>query len=112
MVRKLFKPLLFIVAASIFLLPQISMGLSGQKPSTKKEKVHQFTGVIQDVDINGGVIILKGKGGNRSFMASSSIIGALEEGKKVRLYYIRGMGKKPVVTRVKKVNNVESGKEE
>ncbi len=112
MLSKLFKPVLFIMAASIFLFPQLSMGLSGQKASTKKEKVHQFTGVIQDVDINGGVIILKGKGGNRSFMAPSSIIGALEEGKKVRLYYIGGMGKKPVVTRVKKVNNVESRKEE
>ncbi|NIO17016.1 MAG: hypothetical protein GTN70_08460 [Deltaproteobacteria bacterium] len=89
--------------------------LGEDKPRTSvTEKVkdrdatrHRLTGTVLKVDRNEGVVHVKGRRGERSFMVTPDMASKVSLGERVRVYYLTTPDKKVVVKRIKKINNGE-----
>lgn len=68
---------------------------------------HRLTGTVLKVDRNEGVVHVKGRRGERSFMVTPDIARKVSLGERVKVYYLRTPDKKIVVKRIKKINNGE-----
>ncbi len=68
---------------------------------------HRLTGTVLKVDRNEGVVHVKGRRGERSFMVTPDMASKVSLGERVRVYYLTTPDKKVVVKRIKKINNGE-----